>query len=125
MDYLNAPLGLNNPPKQSRLPNRLLRLIFGIFCLGLATVAGWAILAKNPFGGELTAMRPVTPSREPAGTKPETPGVKAAAPGSPHGMQRASSPPPARQTVTIIDGSSGKRQDIVVPNSGVARRETD
>src|SRR5262249_16985117 len=86
------------------------------------------MLADDPVGGEpiavvSTNLGPEVPARtsEDAGAKPEAPAATAnkAGPNRYDGPSTASpqTAPAGSRTITIIDGSSGKRQDVVVPNS--------
>ena len=103
-------------------------LLVGVLSLGVLTFAAWATLADDPFGGEpiavvSTNLGPEDPARtsEDAGAKPEAPAATAnkAGPNRYDGASTASpqTAPAGSRTITIIDGSSGKRQDVVVPNS--------
>ena len=123
-DDLNTPLG-QETPRKSKLPKlpfgapQLLAGLFGLF--GLVAV-GWAVFGNDPLGGEpmaVVATAPATQGQEavdalggdgPAGSAP-IPRMAAAKPAA-HPVV-----PPGAKTVTIIDGSSGKRQDVVVPGS--------
>ena len=85
------------------------------------------MLADDPFGGEPTALVSANlggsaRASEDAGVRPEAPAATAnkAGPNRYDGPSTASpqtTPPAGSRTITIIDGSSGKRQDVVVPNS--------
>jgi hypothetical protein len=86
------------------------------------TFVGCAIFAEDPLGGEPVAIAPVNLAAASKG-KPEK-----SEPAAPHqgiGRSRDGSsdssndePPPAAppgRTVTIIDGTSGQRREIVIP----------
>ena len=108
-DDLSAPLGQDRPRKRKyRLPfsaPQALAVMFGLF---LVTFLGFAIFNDNPMGGEPTAKVAYDPSTLPGDkTKP-----KAAMPMAQ--QQAPAAPAAATQTITIIDGSSGKRQDVMV-----------
>src|SRR5262249_14542541 len=86
------------------------------------------MLADDPVGGKpiavvSTNLGPEDPARtsEDAGAKPEAPAATAnkAGPNRYDGPSTASpqTAPAGSRTITIIDGSSGKRRDVVVPNS--------
>jgi hypothetical protein len=91
----------------------------------------WALIVNDPLGGEPTAVvsakAPSEASAKSEG-KPEGDGQQharydgPAKPGSADAtavkIEKGEPPPPGSKTVTIIDGSSGKRQDIVIPGSG-------
>src|SRR5207302_240077 len=83
-------------------------------------VGGWAMIADDPFGGEPVAVAPARlaasggapsqamakPSMTAAANEHDGPDAAAAV-----------APPPAARTITIIDGTSGKRHDVVIPDS--------
>jgi hypothetical protein len=88
---------------------------------------GWALFADAPFGGEPMVVVAANPHGEAAGAGPKTaetgPGSIEADHDRPN---RYDGPPPAQgqpaapaavggNTVTIIDGSNGKRQDVPIP----------
>jgi polysaccharide deacetylase 2 family uncharacterized protein YibQ len=110
-DDLSAPLGQDKPRRQRRLrlpftATQALAVLLGLF---LVTFAGFAIFNKDPLGGEPISRLAIRESK-PAEDKPaaaaehETKAApKQAAPGE-------------QKTVTIIDGSSGARHDVVIGN---------
>jgi len=132
-DDLNEPLGQNLKIQHSaKVPLVIPQAIAGLLGLFVVVFLGWAAIVSDPLGGEPTAIVSALPSQNappaaastPAASTDATPG-KAIGPGrydgpEPHaGAARGS--PPGTQTITIIDGSSGKRQEIVVPGSGAAK----
>jgi polysaccharide deacetylase 2 family uncharacterized protein YibQ len=92
---------------------------------------GWAIVRDDPLGGEPIAMAPSNP--RPEASAPADSANSSRPSGSPTtadktrpnrydgpttGEQPSEPEPPAgSKTVTIIDGSSGKRQQVVIPNT--------
>jgi polysaccharide deacetylase 2 family uncharacterized protein YibQ len=138
LDELNAPLGQDksgpDQKKKRRLPKfpvagpQILAGVMGLFGL---VVVSWALIVNDPLGGEPTAVvsakAPSEASAKSEG-KPEGDGQQharydgPAKPGSADAtavkIEKGEPPPPGSKTVTIIDGSSGKRQDIVIPGSG-------
>ena len=133
-DELSAPLGQNAKKKrrQFRLAIAAPHAIAGALGLFVVTWTAWALVANDPLGGEPMAVvaTGVTPgSSKPvratsaAGVEgprsydgPGTPGRMPALP-TPVTEQVAVAPPPAAptRTVTIIDGSTGKRQEVAIP----------
>lgn len=116
-DDLNAPLGQQKPTKPSRLPKLPIgapQLVAGLLALSAIAVIGWAAFVNDPLGGEPTAV---------VSAKPD-PHAPAKEPGSePGSVATATIPQPATapaggQTVTIIDGSSGQRHEVVIPGKG-------
>ena len=128
-DDLSVPLGKKSPNNRFAVPPMALRAIAASLALFLFLFVVWSAIVNDPLGGEPMArvaadMRAVpadTPGngadgrrryREPNG-KPEGPSVieSGEAPSSDGG-----------RTVTIIDGTSGKRQEVAVPGPSELRR---
>jgi uncharacterized protein len=112
-DDLSTPLGQNTvrQKRRFRLPftgTQALAVLLGLF---LVTFAGVAIFSDNPLGGEPVshvALRQAAPADE----KPIMAPPSAAA-------AKAKQVSPADQkTITIIDGSSGARHDVVLGGDG-------
>jgi polysaccharide deacetylase 2 family uncharacterized protein YibQ len=138
-DDLNAPLGQNRPgqdkpgkdKKKNRLPNlpvsgpQILAGVLGLFGL---VVVGWAAFVNDPLGGEpnavVSAKAPADPAKPSGDGKQHAvydgPPKADAAEGAAITIEKGAPPPAGSKTVTIIDGSSGKRQDIVIPGSAAA-----
>ena len=117
IDDLHKPLGQN--PKRKKplvLPIPVvMRAIAGLLGLCVAVLIGWILFVNEPFGGEpMVVVSAVTaPQVKQAGeqsvpTKPATTAPVALADGD----------KPAGKTVTIIDGSTGKRQEVTVGQPG-------
>lgn len=86
-------------------------VLFGLF---LAGFVGFAIFGNNPFGGEPLVRVPIEPSAMP----PKAADV-AAAPKTVTAPEAPAKPADAagQRTITIIDGSSGTRRDVTVPDA--------
>jgi polysaccharide deacetylase 2 family uncharacterized protein YibQ len=107
-DDLNAPLGQQQRKAPSRIgaPQVLAALL--AFC-GVI-VAGWAAFVSDPLGGEPV----VVVSTKPVAAGPAArPAEASRNPAEAH----APIPPPVAdgKTITIIDGTNGKRQEVIVP----------
>jgi uncharacterized protein len=119
-DELSTPLGqhkIRKPPlRRSRL---LLRLIAGALSLWLVVFGGWAMIVDNPYGGEPVATAFVD-------VKQATLAAQAAKEGSGKSVLAALSGPvdpalpPGAKVVNIIDGSSGKREQVIIPSFAFA-----
>ncbi len=112
-DDLNAPLGLHKRKRLLKLPAAAPQLLAGALGLFVIAVAVWAIFANGPLDGEPAAVVAIPPVAKQVGgdRAPDTTGaIKAAVPATPVA-------PPGTQTITIIDGSSGKRRDVIVPGN--------
>nr|WP_244670525.1 divergent polysaccharide deacetylase family protein [Rhodoplanes elegans] len=104
--------------------------IAALLALCLVGFVGWAVVVDDPTGGEPTAVVALPPGTIPAtpnGAAPASEPGGAAAPadkpgadkpgtGQPGTGQKGAAPaaPAGGQTVTIIDGSTGKRQQVSV-----------
>ena len=123
-DDLSTPLGQDKvrPKRRYRLPftgAQVLAVLLGLF---LVVFVGVAIFNDDPLGGEPiahVALRQPTP----AGEK-----TAAAPPGASEPVAKSASKQAAsaeQKTVTIIDGSSGARRDIVIPGDAPDKAEAD
>jgi polysaccharide deacetylase 2 family uncharacterized protein YibQ len=130
-DDLNAPLGQTKKRRLPKLPVALPQLLAGALAMVGVVVVLWAAFVTDPLGGEPVAV---------VATK-----VPAHAPGASSGdgkehnrfdgqtghavipagaaTAKATEPPPGSKTVTIIDGSSGKSKDVVIPG-GAGEKST-
>jgi polysaccharide deacetylase 2 family uncharacterized protein YibQ len=114
-DDLSTPLGQKLTRKRRfRLPfsaTQAIAAVLGLFLLGFV---GFAIFNDNPLGGEPVAriaLNPPKPAEEKTAAAPPVE-IK-------HGAEAAKAPPSSGQkTITIIDGSSGARRDVVVAGDG-------
>ena len=113
-DDLSTPLGqkAERRKRRFRLPftvMQALAVLLGLFLVAFLTVA---LFTDNPLGGEPVARISL---RKPADDK-----LPAAASGhTEHGTKSAQHAPAGdSKTVTIIDGSSGKRQNVVIGGDG-------
>ncbi|WOH51104.1 divergent polysaccharide deacetylase family protein [Bradyrhizobium sp. sBnM-33] len=121
-DELSTPLGqkTERQKRRFRLPFtavQALAMLLGLFLVAFLTIA---LFTDNPLGGEPVARVAL---RKPAGDDKQP-----AASG--HTEQAAKSPSqqaPAgdSKTVTIIDGSSGKRQDVVIGSDAADKSGSD
>jgi polysaccharide deacetylase 2 family uncharacterized protein YibQ len=122
-DDLSTPLGQEKArgKRRFRLPFTAFQLLAAVLGLFLLAFAGIAIFNDNPFGGEpiarvaLNQATPAAPDKTvmaPAGT--QAPAAKTAAKQAAPGEQK---------TVTIIDGSSGARHDVVISGDGAADKD--
>jgi polysaccharide deacetylase 2 family uncharacterized protein YibQ len=149
-DDLSAPLGQDvgrDKSDKSKKPNKwiaalpmaALRVAAGALGCFAVVVLGWALFAEAPFGGEPMTVVSVNLHAEAAG-----PDIKTTA-GSPPGTAEADrerpnrydGPPtiagqpavpaaaPGGNTITIIDGSSGKRQDVLLPGQPADKSAAD
>jgi uncharacterized protein len=107
-DDLSTPLGQKTERRKRRfrLPFTMMQALAVVLGLFLVVFVAVALFGDNPFGGEPVAriaLRNAGDEKLPASGKPEQ--AAKSAPQTPSGDSK---------TVTIIDGSSGKRQDVVI-----------
>ena len=112
-DELSAPLGQDRPRKRRyRLPFTAPQMIAAPLVLFLLTFLGFAIFHRDPMGGEPFATVSYDPATLPGEKADQQPAIPPAAPKET--APSAKEPLPGQQTVTIIDGSSGTRQSVIV-----------
>ena len=126
-DDLNAPLGQHKRKRLLNLPVSAPQLLAGALGLSGVVVVAWAALVNDPLGGEPTA---VVATKTPPSTQSARDGDRdgkqharhdgeaGSAPNAPEAAAKAvEAPPPGSRTVTIIDGSSGARQQFTIPGN--------
>jgi uncharacterized protein len=136
-DDLSAPLG--RPPKK---PHRAIavpvpQIIAGVLALFLGVFVLWVVVVDDPFGGEPMAIVPADlhiaakTSQIPGAPQPIAPGDAAqqhdqpAAIVAPPAQQAAQAPAANTTTITIIDGKTGNRQEVMVPGPATAAAMPD
>ncbi|MCC6918063.1 MAG: divergent polysaccharide deacetylase family protein [Alphaproteobacteria bacterium] len=130
-DDLNAPLGQTKRRRRPLAPAAIPWTIAAVLASFSSVFLGWALLVKDPLGGEPVVIvatdDKTAPKSQDAGSsggdgaiaKPPEP--DSAAPSATSAQPRSD----GGRTVTIIDGSSGKRQDVQLsPNSEPAADAT-
>jgi polysaccharide deacetylase 2 family uncharacterized protein YibQ len=126
LDDLSAPLGQGRKKRAAELPVALPKIIAGVLGGFLVLFVGWTMFADVPFGGEPMVVAPANLRADTTGPNNVSadPGARTAAKGAgrpnrydgPDGAAPdATVPSPVNSTVTIIDGTNGKREDVVVP----------
>jgi len=125
-DDLNAPLGQHKRKRLLNLPVSTPQVLAGALGLSGVVVVAWAALVNDPLGGEPTAVVATKPPSAQTGRDSDRDGKQharhdgvagsAADAGSP-ATKAAEAPPPGSKTVTIIDGSSGARQQFTIPGT--------
>jgi uncharacterized protein len=131
-DDLNAPLGQAKKKHPTKIPAAAPQVLAGILGLFGLAVAGWAMFVNDPLGGEPVAV--IATKQPVAGAaKQDNDGdgkqharhdgamEKASDAAAAAAAAAAKIAPLGAKTVTIIDGSSGKSQEVVIPgNPGAA-----
>jgi polysaccharide deacetylase 2 family uncharacterized protein YibQ len=122
-DELSTPLGQKAVRKKRRfrLPftaMQALAVLLGLFLVGFA---GIALFSDNPLGGEPVAH--IALRKAPADEKPAMAAAGHDEPASKAAPKQAATA--ENKTVTIIDGSSGKRQDVVIGGEASDKAEAE
>ena len=136
-DDLSTPLGQDKKHKRSKLPKLLPRAVAGALGLCLVVFVVWAAVVDDPLGGEPIVVVS-TDARAPPAKKPDEAAPNAAktsAESEPKTEPKSATaaadtkqataeppkgPPAGMQAITIIDGGTGNRQEVLVPAQGGA-----
>ncbi|MEN3347038.1 MAG: uncharacterized protein V7632_673 [Bradyrhizobium sp.] len=121
-DDLNTPLGVT-PKKKQRFvlpPGLVSRAVAGVLGLCVAVLAGWILFVDEPFGGEPMVIVNAFPAPKPAETAATVQKPDIAAPPASVAAGGDRALPPGAETITIIDGSTGKRQEVTVSQPGAS-----
>lgn len=117
-DDLNAPLGQGMKAGRGLVFMPYLPYaVVGLSGLSLLGFVLWAATADDPLGGEPQALVMVDPA---PGQPPAAEEAQAA--GKPENPSRYDGPAPGSKTITIIDGTSGKREEVTIPAAPGAAR---
>jgi polysaccharide deacetylase 2 family uncharacterized protein YibQ len=118
-DDLNAPLGQGQKKRRIKIPVSVSQVLGGALALFLGVFVVWAAFGNNPFGGEPLAVAPINAKTAQAASNTRTAAQGATSRyDGPEATQPQPAPAPAppsktaAQTVTIIDGKTGQRQEI-------------
>jgi uncharacterized protein len=118
-DELSAPLGQTEKRRRRRLrfPFTALQALAVLFGLFLVVFAGFAMFSDNPLGGEPIARIAINDGAKPDEKAAAKPDAKTEHGSAPAAKQEGGE----RKTITIIDGSSGARQEVAI---GTGESET-
>jgi polysaccharide deacetylase 2 family uncharacterized protein YibQ len=97
------------------LPAFLPHAVAGALGLSLVTFLLWAATADDPMGGEPAALVAVEPTAKALEDSQQA--AKAVTPSRYDGPDAAAGPAAGGKTVTIIDGTSGKREEVTIPSA--------
>jgi uncharacterized protein len=117
-DDLTAPLGREPRRRRRTIKIPVPQILAGALAAFLGLFVLWAAVSDNPFGGEPMAVVPanVQVAKKLDMSAPSQPAVAPEAPQQAAAAAAAPAPPPANTTtVTIIDGKTGAKQEVVVP----------
>jgi polysaccharide deacetylase 2 family uncharacterized protein YibQ len=133
-DDLTAPLGQQPRKRRRTIKIPIPQIIAGTLALFLGLFVLWAIVADDPFGGEPMAVVPANlqiAAKTSDAPGPPQPSASSDAAQRHDAPAAASAPPPAQSapanttTVTIIDGKTGAKQEVVVPAPANGAAPTD
>ncbi len=118
-DDLSAPLGRRPKKRRRSIKLPVPQIIAGALALFLVTFVLWAVLGDDPFGGEPMAVVPANlklaaKPPEPAAPQPAVAAAPDSHPATPAAPAPAAAPANST-TVTIIDGKTGEKKEVVVP----------
>jgi len=119
-DDLSAPLGQNKRKVPSKLPALLPKAVAGLLALSILGIGVWAAVVEDPFGGEPRAIVVAAPAVEAksaeGGGGPVSRHDGNAGAAKVAAAPAAAEPPAGGKTVNIIDGMSGRSQQVVLPS---------
>jgi polysaccharide deacetylase 2 family uncharacterized protein YibQ len=115
---LNAPLGLGKGKRLPKLPVSPPQILAGALGLSGLVVVAWATFVHDPLGGQPVAVVETKLSLPAQSEQNGSASQPVAATNSPDAGKAVAPSPPGSKTVTIIDGSSGARQQVVIPDTG-------
>jgi uncharacterized protein len=120
-DDLSAPLGQREVKRRRKLPVSFPHAVAVALVLFLGAFVAWAVVGDNPFGGEPMVAVPIDLHAAAQNKKPDVAAATDAAPAgpaartTPAGAPASATPAANTKTVTIIDGKTGARQEVVIP----------
>lgn len=114
-DDLSTPLGQRKVRRRSRRPLiPWVPIIAALLAIPVVVVAGAAMWANDPFGGEPMAVAPAILPGEVAAVR-DGAGPAGSPSAATPGSQAAPAQPANTKTITIIDGTNGQRREVVIP----------
>jgi len=124
-DDLSTPLGQKTVRKKRRfrLPFTGIQALAVVLGLILVAFVGFAIFNDNPLGGEPIAHIAIRQTTPPASDKSAAAPSTAPEPAAKSVAKQAA--PSDQKTITVIDGSSGARHDVVVGGNAPDKVEAD
>jgi polysaccharide deacetylase 2 family uncharacterized protein YibQ len=124
-DDLSTPLGQKTVRKKRRfrLPFTGIQALAVVLGLILVAFVGFAIFNDNPLGGEPIAHIAIRQTTPPAGDESAAAPSTAPEPAAKSVAKQAA--PSEQKTITIIDGSSGARHDVLVGGNAPDKVEAD
>ncbi|HEX5507792.1 MAG TPA: divergent polysaccharide deacetylase family protein [Pseudolabrys sp.] len=130
-DDLDTPLGQATRKTRARFPAAMPYVVAGVLALFSVAVVLWATFANDPLGGEPVAVVLTNPpvvkaSADQAGAgkgehdRYDGPSGKSATPAV--AVKEEPQAPAGSKIITIINGASGTKQNIVVPDNAADKK---
>jgi hypothetical protein len=122
-DELSAPLGQGTGAKRRSRRIGLLRVALAGTGTLVVALAAWAVTTRYPIGGAPAAIELVSPILSSSASRPELSSAIDPAAGGPRSpapqqsVEMTGAVAPPGRTITIIDGTSGQRREIVIPDA--------
>jgi len=122
-DGLDTPLDQGNRKQPLKLPAAIPQILAGLLGPFVIAVVAGAMFVNDPLGSEPTAVATTDSITKPL-AKPDTDNQQHSRSDEPSPIKEttakvvmtpAETLQPGGKTTTIIDGPSGKRQDVVIP----------
>jgi polysaccharide deacetylase 2 family uncharacterized protein YibQ len=114
-DELSKPLGQTSKPKRrSTAPKIIGNTVAMAAGAVIVAAAAWTLLTEDPLGGEPVAVVATHTPKKDAAPGTETAAKSLATPAATAQASAPTAAPAGAQTVTIIDGSTGKREQVMV-----------
>ena len=133
VDDLSKPLGQEPPKHRRKFPVAIPHVVAAALSIFLGVFVLWAVVGDDPFGGEpmvavlIDLHAAMMPKKSEVASAPETTNPAAQALGRHDGPSNGPAviAVPATpgvtgniKTVTIIDGKTGERQEVMIPAAG-------
>ncbi len=110
IDEFSAPLGQHRLRQEREPPPFARHVAMGAGVMAAVLLAAWVMSIDHPFRARKNEMTPVPQLAASAPARSDAQLPRVVAPEAPAAA-------PATRTVTIIDGTSGKRREIVLPET--------
>ena len=133
-DDLNAPLGQHERKRRRKFPVPIPQVIAAALALFVGVFVAWAVIGDDPFGGEPIVAVPINLHADAAkrSNVAELPKTSAGThipnryDGPAKGPMDATAPSSqaaarSSKTITIIDGKTGARQEVAIPDGNDAK----
>jgi uncharacterized protein len=125
VDDLTTPLGQRPAQRRREFPVSVPKVVAAALALFLCAFVVWAFVGDDPFGGEPKVAVPIdqrglAAANKPDAAAPQVPVITNSALPQSQSQQTETQQgrpalPPGTKTVTIIDGKTGERRQVLIP----------